>query len=107
MNIFDYKLQKFVFTNHDDYARNEMYIGGPFYNKRTKFYFDKYFPQFVMYVDENLKEANIATQRVEYSHNKFGFELSEDTFFETIEDTKDYAFFVKLIPKDLIVEIRK
>lgn len=111
LNIFDFKTTKFVFTNHDDSARNEICIGGSFYNKRTNSYFIKYFSEFKEFVDfkhkNKLENADIDTQMVEYSDNRFGFKIDEDTFLETVEYKKDYAFLIKLTPNDFNIENKK
>lgn len=98
--IFDYKLQKFVFANQDDNARNEMCIGGTFYNKRTNSYFVRYFDNFEVYVGRKLEKANLVSQKVVYTDNHFGFKINEELFLETKEGLIDYAFLIKLVPKD-------
>lgn len=103
LKVFDFKIQKYVFTNHEDSARNEMCIGGFYYNKRTYSYFIKYFNNFKIYVNEKyekeFKNDKIDTQFIVYSNNKFGFEINED-FLYTEENKKDFAFLIKLTPND-------
>lgn len=83
---------------------NEINIGGFMVNKRVNAYFSKYFLNFRYVTDINYKEQydsyKLDTEIVDYSCDKFGFNINNKEFLEVKYGYKDYAFCIKMLESD-------
>ncbi len=91
--------------------KNEINIGGFMVNKKVNAYFSKYFPNFKYVTDISYKEKYesylLDTRIVEYSCDKFGFNINNQKFLEIKYGYKDYAFLIKLVELDFRNESKK
>ncbi len=96
-NVFDLMGKE---INYD----NEINIGGFMVNKRVNAYFSKYFSNFKYVTDINYKEKydfyKLNTGIVDYSYDKFGFDINNQEFLEVKYGYIDYAFCIKMVESD-------
>ncbi|WP_304960620.1 hypothetical protein [Thomasclavelia cocleata] len=102
INLFNIIEQSFYLVEDIKDAKNEMNIGGFLGNNKVNAYFVKYFEgfKFVTHIEYKTAYDNFPIDQrvIEYSSDKVGFKIDNDTFWET--DKIDYGFLIKLINSD-------
>lgn len=85
-------------------SKDEINIGGFMTNKKVNVYFARHFKNFKFIANIRYKSEHAGYQidksMVEYSTEKFGFEINNDIFLETNREINDYAFIIKLTNSD-------